>query len=314
MIVALAGGVGGAKLAAGLAHALPPDALVVAGNTGDDFEHFGLHISPDLDTVMYTLAGVANADTGWGLANETWNFMEALNALGAPTWFRLGDRDLATHAERSRRLRGGEPLSLITRALCERFGVRHTVLPMCDESVRTFVNTDDGVLEFQHYFVREHCRPRLRSLEYRGSENARVNSALLHALTAPSLQGTVICPSNPYLSIGPILAIPGMREAVRQAGPVLAVSPLVGGQALKGPTAKIMHELGLAPSPFTLAQHYAGLIDVLLIDRSDASHAGGIEALGIRAVPADIVMRSDGDRARLAGQCVTLLRELRLRR
>ncbi|MGE0875885.1 MAG: 2-phospho-L-lactate transferase [Burkholderiales bacterium] len=313
MIVALAGGVGGAKLAAGLAQELPSAGLTVVVNTGDDFEHLGLHVSPDLDTVMYTLAGVANPQTGWGVANETCTFMEALDRLGGPTWFRLGDRDLATHVERTRRLRAGESLSTVTRSLCERLGVRHTVLPMCDDPVRTLVDTEEGVLEFQHYFVRERCRPRLRSLEYRGASEARASPELLRALELPALDGIILCPSNPYLSIAPILAIPGMREALERAKPVLAVSPIVGGQALKGPAAKIMQELGVAPSALEVSRYYAGLVDAMLIDWKDAPLCGAIEALGMRAIATDIVMRTDADRARLAGECIALLRKMRAR-
>ena len=311
MIVALAGGVGGAKLAEGLAQLLAPEALAIVVNTGDDFEHLGFHVSPDLDTVMYTLAGVANRDTGWGRADETWRFMAELEALGGPTWFRLGDRDLAAHAERTRRLQAGESLTEVTRALCARLGVRHPVLPMSDQPVRTFVSTDEGVLEFQHYFVRERCRPRVRALEYRGAEQARPSAALKETLRAPSMEAVLLCPSNPYLSLGPILAIPGLRESLRRAGPVVAVSPIVGGQALKGPAAKIMQELGLTPSPLEVARCYAGFADALLIDRADAALAAGIEALGMRAVTDDIVMREDADRVRLAHACLAVAKALR---
>lgn len=302
MIVALAGGVGGAKLADGLARMLQPDALTVVVNTGDDFEHLGLRVSPDLDTVMYTLAGIANGETGWGRADESWHFMAALEALGGPTWFRLGDKDLATHVERTRRMNCGEPLSGVVHALCARLGVRHDVVPMSDEPVRTHVVTAEGTLEFQHYFVREQCRPRVRSLQYRGAEAARPCAAL----KAISPQGVLICPSNPYLSVAPILAIPGMREQLRRAPSIVAVSPIVCGRALRGPAAKIMGELGLEPSPLEIARYYAGLIDVLVIDHADAGFASGIEALGIRAVATDILMRSTADRARLARSCLDL--------
>ncbi len=304
-VVALAGGVGGAKLAHGLAQVLAPEALTIAVNTGDDFEHLGLHISPDLDTVMYTLAGLADRERGWGLADETWNFMAALERLGGPAWFRLGDRDLATHVERTARLHNSATLSEVTCAIAGRLGIPHEILPMSDDPVRTFVQTDDGVLEFQHYFVREQCRPRVRALEYRGAERARPGAALLRALREAT--GVLVCPSNPYLSIAPILAIPGLKEALRAARPVVAVSPIIGGQALKGPAAKIMRELGVEPSALEVARFYRGLVDALVIDRTDATLAPAIEALGMRAVVADTVMRSDADRARLARECLAHL-------
>ena len=305
-VVALAGGVGGAKLAHGLAQVLAPEALTIAVNTGDDFEHLGFHISPDLDTVMYTLAGLADRERGWGLAEETWNFMAALERLGGPAWFRLGDRDLATHVERTERLRQGESLGEVTRRLFSVFGVKALVVPMSDEPVRTLVQTDAGALEFQHYFVREQCRPRVRALEYRGAERARPSPPLLAALREAA--GVIVCPSNPYLSVAPILAMPGVKEALRAARPVVAVSPIVGGQALKGPAAKIMRELGVEPSALEVARYYRGIVDALVIDRTDAALAPAIEALGLRTLVTDSVMRSDADRARLARDCVGLLR------
>ncbi|MET0679702.1 MAG: 2-phospho-L-lactate transferase [Burkholderiales bacterium] len=306
MIVALAGGVGGAKLAAGLACVLPPEELVIAVNTGDDFEHLGVHVSPDLDTVMYTLAGIADPKTGWGRADETWAFMVALERLGGPTWFRLGDRDLATNVERTRRLRAGETLSGITRDLCARLEVRHTVVPMSDDPVRTIVHTDRGALEFQHYFVRDRCEPRVRRLEYRGAESARPSAALREALGRGA--GVIFCPSNPYLSIAPILAVPGVREAI--GGRALAVSPIIAGRAVKGPAAKIMQELGIAPSALEVARYYRGIVRALMIDRADAALAAPIEALGIRAVEEDTLMTDETGRARLARACVALLEQV----
>ena len=307
MIVALAGGVGGAKLAAGLARALPPGELVIAVNTGDDFEHLGVHVSPDLDTVMYTLAGIANPETGWGRSDETWSFMAALERLGGPTWFRLGDRDLATNVERTRRLRAGEPLSEVTRDLCARLGVRHAVVPMSDDPVRTVVHTDRGALEFQHYFVRDRCEPRVERLEYRGAEAARPSAAFRAALERSA--GVVFCPSNPYLSIAPILAVPGVREAI--AGRAVAVSPIIGGRAVKGPAAKIMQELGVGASALEIARYYRGVVHTLVIDRSDAALAAPIEALGLRAAQEDTLMAGDADRERLARACLTVLERVR---
>ena len=245
MIVALAGGVGGARLAVGLAAVLRPSELAIVVNTGDDFEHLGLAISPDLDTVMYTLAGVANPVTGWGRADETWNFMSALEQLGGETWFRLGDRDLAVHVLRTELLRRGVPLSKITRRLTSSFGIEHRVIPMSDSPVRTRVRTAEGAeLAFQDYFVRLRCKPRVRGFRFVGSAKAQLPTDLRRIFSKP-VQGVVICPSNPYVSIAPILSVREIREWLRKRTfPVVAVSPIVGGAALKGPAAKMMRELG----------------------------------------------------------------------
>jgi LPPG:FO 2-phospho-L-lactate transferase len=311
VILALAGGVGGAKLAEGLAQALSPSDLVIAVNTGDDFEHLGLRISPDLDTVMYTLAGLANPATGWGRVDESWSFMQALEQLGGPAWFRLGDRDLATHVERTRRLAAGERLTSVARTLAERLGVRHTVVPMCDEAVPTRVRTDEGWLDFQAYFVREQCRPAVRELRYEGAENTPPSNELRQILNHPSLEGIVICPSNPYLSVAPILALTGMREAIGASRAVIAVSPIVGGEALKGPAAKIMKELGAEVSALGIARYYQGVVDTLVIDDRDEGLAPAIEALGMRAAVTNTVMRETADRTRLAQECIALVRQQR---
>jgi LPPG:FO 2-phospho-L-lactate transferase len=222
--------------------------------------------------------------------------MEALARLGGPTWFRLGDRDLATNVERTRRLRAGETLSEVTRDLCARLGVRHAVVPMSDDPVRTLVHTDRGALEFQHYFVRDRCEPRVQRLEYRGAESARPSAALREALGRGA--GVIFCPSNPYLSIAPILAVPGIREAI--GGRAFAVSPIIAGRAVKGPAAKIMQELGIVPSALEVARYYRGIVRALMIDRADAALAAPIEALGIRAVEEDTLMTDETGRARLA--------------
>jgi LPPG:FO 2-phospho-L-lactate transferase len=245
-IIALSGGVGGAKLALGLSRVLPPGDLTVVANTGDDFEHLGLSISPDIDTLLYTLAGLDNPATGWGRRDESWNFMAALEALGGETWFRLGDRDLATHIERTRRLRAGESLSQITDDFRRRFGIAARILPMSDDPVRTRVKTKDGWLDFQPYFVRHRCEPVITAIEFAGAADARPQPELLAALADPALSAVIICPSNPFISIEPILALRGVRAALRDcAAPVVAVSPIIGGHAVKGPTAKMMQELGL---------------------------------------------------------------------
>jgi len=307
MILACAGGVGGARLALGLSEVLPAEALVVAVNTGDDFEHLGMHVSPDLDTVMYTLAGINDPVQGWGIFGETWNFMNALEALGGETWFRLGDRDLATHVERTARLRRRESLSAITTGLCERLSVRQRVVPMSDDPVPTIVHTTEGELAFQEYFVRRRAEPRLMRVEYRGAAKAAIAPGLLAALNHPSLEAIVICPSNPYLSIGPMLALPGMREALmRRRVPAIAVTPIVGGEAVKGPAAKIMRELGEEPSPLTVARFYGALIDALVIDHVDAHLAPSVRALGLRPLEAQTIMRDRDSRTALARAVVQL--------
>jgi LPPG:FO 2-phospho-L-lactate transferase len=279
LVVALSGGVGGAKLAQGLSLVLPPDDLLVVANTGDDFDHMGLKISPDLDTLMYTLAGLANPETGWGLRGESWSFMHALAPLGGETWFRLGDRDLATHVERTRRLRAGATLSAITADFCRRLGVAPRLVPMTDVVVPTRVLIDEGWIDFQDYFVRRQCAPVVRNIAFIGASAARANAEFLAALQSDVLRGVVFCPSNPLISIEPILAIAGVRDALAACpAPVIAVSPIIGGRAVKGPTAKLMQEFGLRPSVSAVARRYAGLIDGFILDEADAAEASEIAA------------------------------------
>ena len=309
-VLALAGGVGGAKLAAGLAHLLG-ERLTVLVNTGDDFEHMGLHISPDLDTVMYTLAGIANPETGWGIAGESWTVMDQVGRLGGPTWFRLGDRDLATHAVRTERLNRGETLTAITADLCRSLGVRSTVLPMSDDRVRTIVHSDGQTLAFQDYFVRLKCAVPVSKVSFDGAASARFNTSIegLHRSADPL--AVIICPSNPYLSIDPILALPGLREWLRSAGAaVIAVSPIVGGAAVKGPAAKIMRELGLEPSAAAVGRHYASLIDGFVLDVVDAFSAEEISASGMTVRSTQTVMRGTADRIKLAGDCLAFVEDL----
>lgn len=308
MIVAFAGGVGGAKLALGLAQE-PAGNLMIVVNTGDDFVHMGLHISPDVDTVTYTLAGIANPIEGWGVVDETWSFMQMMERLGGETWFRLGDRDLATHVWRSRRLAEGIPLSAVTLELCKQLGVPHPVYPMTDAAVRTIVMSGGARIAFQDYFVRRKCAPVVDSIVYEGAAMAQPPAAVMAALTGGSLEGIVICPSNPYLSIAPMLAIPALRRALEnRSRPALAVAPIIGGKAVKGPAAKIMRELGRTASCIAVAEYYRGLIDYLVIDRSDADSADAIRALAIEPVVADILMRTLEDRIRLARECLAILR------
>jgi len=307
-VVALCGGIGGAKLALGLYRHLGPDRLTLVVNTGDDFEHLGLHVSPDLDTVLYTLTDRIDPDTGWGRAGETWNFMAALSELGGETWFQLGDKDLALHVERTRRLHAGEPLSRITADISARLGLKARILPMSEDPLRTIVHTLDGPLPFQHYFVRERCEPSVTGIVFDGAEDARAQPEVLRALSDPSLQAVVICPSNPYLSVDPILAVPGLRAALAACpAPVVAVSPLVGGRAIKGPTAKIMGELGLAATAQTVCTHYDGLLDGFVLDMEDAASAG---SFGLPTRVAQTVMDTLEDRERLAQAVLEFARDL----
>jgi len=298
VIIALSGGVGGAKLALGLSRVLPPEELLVVVNTGDDFEHLGLSISPDIDTLTYTLAGLANREVGWGRHDETWSFMETTASLGGETWFRLGDRDVALHVERTRRLRLGESLSDVTADICRRLGIGPRVVPMTDDRVRTRLLTDAGWLDFQEYFVRRRCEPVVRELSFDGAPQARAHPSFLAALADPALQAVVICPSNPFISVEPILAIPGVRSALAGCkAPVIAVSPIIAGQAVKGPTAKMMHELGLDASAGTVAARYADLLDGYVIDHADMSEVVSIDA---RVTLAQTLMTTLEDREALA--------------
>ena len=307
-VVALSGGIGGAKLALGLYRMLPPDSLMVACNTGDDFAHLGLSISPDLDTVLYTLAGIANPETGWGRADETWTFMRALEELGGETWFRLGDGDLATHVERTRRLAAGEPLSAISADFCRRLAVLARVVPMCDQPVPTVVHTESGVLPFQRYFVERRCAPQVSGVEFRGATEASPTPALREALATRSLEAVVICPSNPFISIDPILAVPGMRAAIAACcAPVVAVSPVIAGRAVKGPTAKMMAELGLPISATAVAEHYGGLLDGFVLDTADAAEAAAID---LPCLATRTLMTSEDDKRALAAEVLAFARGL----
>jgi LPPG:FO 2-phospho-L-lactate transferase len=302
-VLALSGGIGGAKLALGLYRILPAGALTVVANTGDDFEHLGLSVSPDIDTLLYTLGGIDNPATGWGRRDETWTFMAALETLGGETWFKLGDGDLATHVERSRRLAAGESLSRITDDFRRQLGISARLLPMTDEPVRTRLRCAEGWLDFQHYFVRLHAAPAVREIAYAGAAQARANPDFLDALTDSHLDAVVICPSNPFLSIDPILALPGVREALRACrAPVVAVSPIIGGKAVKGPTAKIMAELGLPITAAAVARHYEDILDLYIADETDAEEVGG---LGIPTVVSRTLMLTLEDRDMLARTVLT---------
>jgi LPPG:FO 2-phospho-L-lactate transferase len=296
-VLALSGGVGGAKLALGLYRILPPDGLTVVANTGDDFEHLGLMVSPDLDTLLYTLSGQDNPELGWGRRGETWNFMAALEALGGETWFRLGDGDLATHVERTRRLNSGESLAAIMDDFRRRLGIAVRLVPMSDDPVRTRLRTAESWLDFQDYFVRLRCAPAISELAFAGAETARPHPDFVAALADPRLRAVVICPSNPFISIDPILALPGIRAALREcSAPVLAVSPIIAGQAVKGPTAKMMAELGLPVDAATVARHYRDFLDLYIADEADAAAVAGLD---MPVVLASTLMRSLADREAL---------------
>ena len=308
-VLALAGGVGGGKLTRGLAAVLPPDRLAIVVNTADDFVHLGLHISPDVDSVLYALADQNDPERGWGLAGETWNFMAATERLGGETWFKLGDRDLATHVLRTEALAAGHSLSEVTALLAGRLGIAHAVAPMSDNPVRSIVDTDEGALDFQDYFVRRQCKPVFRGVRFHGAESAAASAGLRNALGRA--QAVVITPSNPLVSIDPILALPGIRDALRRTQrPVVAVSPIVGGKAVKGPLGKMMRELGIEPSALGVAQHYGHLVDGWVIDEVDRALAPSIEALGCRVKVCHTIMRTLDEKAKLAQDALQLACEM----
>ena len=296
MIVALSGGIGGAKLALGLSRVLPEGELTVIANIGDDFEHLGLYITPDIDTLLYTLAGLDNPELGWGRRDETWSFMETLATLGGETWFRLGDRDLALHVERTRRLRRGETLSAIIGDFGRRLGVGTRVLPASDDRVPTRVLTDEGWLDFQHWFVGMRAAPAVRELEFVNAGEAKGLPEALDAVGRAEV--VIICPSNPFISIDPILAIPGYREALLGTeAPIIVVSPIIRGRAVKGPTAKMMAELGQTPSARAVAEHYGDLVDGFIADEADS---GTLSGLRCRVVYAPTLMRGVVEKEALA--------------
>jgi LPPG:FO 2-phospho-L-lactate transferase len=307
MLVYLSGGVGGAKLALGFSQLLAADAWSIIVNTGDDIELFGLRVCPDIDTMIYTLAGCVNPVTGWGLTDDTWNCLDQLRLLGQQSWFHLGDRDLATHLWRTTQLRAGRSLSAVTQALARSFGLATPVLPALEEYAPTYVHTSGQALHLQEYFVRERCEPHVEKLEYRNVDKARVGHGVIEALSGADL--VVIGPSNPLISIGPILAAPAIRAAIEaRRGPVVAVSPIVGGRALKGPTAKMMKELGLDVSAAGVARCYGGLTDLFVLDSVDAAERTEVERLGLKTCVTNTVMATLEDKVRLAGEILALYR------
>jgi LPPG:FO 2-phospho-L-lactate transferase len=298
-IIVLTGGVGGAKLVRGLTELKLPDRITAIVNIGDDFRHLGLAISPDIDTLLYTLSGKASILRGWGREDESWSFMAALHELGGPDWFQLGDRDLALHIVRTMRLAAGESLSQVTADLARRFGIGIDILPMSNDPVCTIVETAEGPLAFQDYFVARRCAPAIRGIRFDGAEHATPTPGILAAIVDPSVRAILVAPSNPYLSIDPILSVPAIRKALSIAGaPVVAVSPIVNGEAVKGPTAKIMAELGIPRTDAAIAAHYRDIIDGLLVSQpmeSDITHA-----------VADIMMNDCADRMRVATDALAL--------
>ena len=297
-IVAFAGGVGGAKLADGLAQCLPAKDLTIIVNTGDDFTHWGLKICPDLDTVCYTLAGLANPKTGWGRMDETWQVFESLRILDGEDWFRIGDKDLATHIERTRRMNSSQPLSQVVRDFCNAWGIGPQVLPATDDPLATLVNTiEKGELTFQEYFVHQRCEPTVKSFRFKGIQDARPAPGVLQAIQ--QADAVIFCPSNPWVSIDPILKIPGMSTALDNKR-VVAVSPIIAGQTVKGPAAKMFVELGIQPSAIAVAKHYGEILSGFVMDSLDTGLADELQNLGIRALLVNTLMKTNQDRQRLA--------------
>jgi LPPG:FO 2-phospho-L-lactate transferase len=303
-IVALAGGVGGARFSDGLSRVLPPDQLTIIVNTGDDFRYLGLNISPDLDTVCYTLAGLANPASGWGRIKDTWYVLDQLRKMGMPDWFRLGDADLATHLIRTVWMNEGRTLSQVTRGFCDLWGVGCKVLPMSDDIIQTRVDTEAGDLEFQEYIVHQRCEPAVKGFRFEGITKSKPAPGVLDAINQS--EAVILCPSNPWVSIDPILSVPGIRDAVISR-PVYAISPIIGNKTVKGPAAKMFTELGIEPSALAVAQHYSSVIDYLAIDNSDAGIVRDINKEGIQTIVTDILMRDETDRGRLAREIIDFI-------
>ena len=306
-IVALAGGVGGAKLADGLAQVMQPEYLTIIVNTADDFTFLGLRISPDLDTVCYTLAGLANPATGWGRINETWKVLETIKQLGMPAWFRIGDSDLATHLVRSFRYDEGWKLSQITQEFCKLWGVRARVLPMSDEVIQTWVSSDEGDLEFQEYFVHRRCEPVVKGFYFDGAEQSQPAPGVLEAIE--NCDAVIICPSNPWVSIDPMLAVPNILKAL-ETKIIIAVSPIIGNKTVKGPAAKMFSELGIEPSALAVAQHYNKLVHGIVLDTTDLAQVKEISQLGIHTTLTNILMKDQADRGRLAQEIIDSIKIL----
>ena len=309
-LIAISGGIGGAKLCYGLDQILQPGQLRVIANTGDDFLYLGFYISPDIDTLIYTLAEVNNKETGWGREDETWKTHNVLGELGADNWFKLGDKDLALHLHRSKALRNGETLTSITQDIAERFKLKTIILPMSDHMIQTVVDTDKGSMPFQEYFVKESTNPKVREVSFE-SKHPETTNEVLEAINDPQVTGFLVAPSNPYLSIDPILSIDKIKQTIMQSNkPRVAVSPIIGGDSVKGPTAKIMEEMGLEVNVITIANHYQDLIDGLIIDNTDVEYVQAIESSGIKVKVSNILMNNNDDKTRLAEEAIEFLNEL----
>ncbi len=306
-ITALAGGIGASKFLLGLASVMPPEDITIIANTGDDIELFGLRICPDIDTVTYTLAGVINEETGWGLKDDTFECLRWLARYGEASWFNLGDRDLATHIFRTNQLRSGRSLSEVTDGVRRALGVRARVLPMTDAYTPTRVVTDEGEMHFQEYFVRRRCEPRVREIRFDNIESAEPAPGVVSAILEAT--AVIICPSNPFISIGPILAVPGVRDALRETrATVAAITPIIGGKALKGPAADMLRDLGHEVSASAVAEMYDDLLDVFILDETDAERAAAIQALGMRVFSTDTVMNTLDDKQNLARWVLEMLK------
>lgn len=309
--IILSGGVGGAKLVLGMSHILAPEQLTVVTNTGDDFDHYGLRICPDTDTALYTLSGLSDQEKGWGRAEETWRFMQAIKDLGGEDWFNLGDTDLALHLIRTQSLAEGKTLTQVTQMLASTMGINLTLLPMTNDRVTTKVMTKSGQLDFQHYFVRDQCRPEVTGFSFQGLFEASVNPQLIRSLDSQP-EAIIFAPSNPYVSIDPIIKLPELLPKMRQNNtPIVAVSPIVGGAAIKGPAAKMMFELGLDVSPLAIAEHYKDIIHGLVIDEQDQKYAPAIESMGVAVQVAPTIMHDISSRINLAQACLDFAQELK---
>ncbi len=311
MIVALAGGVGAAKFLRGLIEIVSPEDLTIISNTGDDIELFGLHISPDIDIVAYTLSGLVDEERGWGLQDDTFESLAMLRQYGEDTWFNLGDRDLATHIWRTQRLRAGYSLTDVTREFCERLNLPAAILPMCDQPVPSMVRTPAGLFHFQEYLIQRGGQEEVLEVIYQGIEHARANRAVLEKIA--QADAILICPSNPVISIGPILAVPGIRQAIEtRSVPVITISPIIQGATLKGPADKMLHGLGFEVSALGVAQYYDHLLSALIIDTLDAPLYQPIAALGLHVEITNTIMRTLADKQALAQTTLTVLKAFNL--
>ena len=305
MLVVLTGGTGGAKLIEGFSHEVDPAELTIICNTADDFVLHGLNISPDLDTIMYTLAGLSDPEQGWGIRGDTFTVLQQLEKLGGDAWFKLGDRDIATHITRTRLLRDGLELSEVTDLLRRQLHIKSRIFPMSNDGIETRVDTAEGEISFQEYFVQRRWQPEVRKVFYAGVESSRPAPGVLQAIGDAA--GIVICPSNPVTSIGPIVAVPGIRDALKQAtAPVIGVSPIIGESAISGPAHKLMAAQGMEPSALGVAKGYVGFLNRFVIDSEDEALTSKLEALGIGVVVTSIRMKSLGDKQRLARQVLAL--------